>query len=134
MGAFVRLFDRYAPAMAAFWGGSALMAVYFGIVVIRGGSPIKPDTYGELVYRFPALGWAAIQLAAGLTATIGSAFKRARLAFTGGLATTLLLAAFGVLSLQAPHGTLLQAGAMVWTCPVSLMATMICAGAWNGRG
>jgi hypothetical protein len=68
-------FDRYRPAIAIFFAAPLIMALIFGVSIMRGGSPIKPDTYGLIVWTIPAWIWVLLQVGlsgwACLAATLG---------------------------------------------------------------
>ena len=93
------------------------MAQMFGAEVAYGGSPIRPETYGEAVYEIPALVWVAIQMNAALLAMAGAVifaasvrFARAG-AFMMGLGNSILaalFAMFGVLAAGATDGALVR--------------------------
>lgn len=65
-------FQRYAPAMAAFFTAPIIMAMIFGVSILRGGSPIQPGTYGVIVWAIPAWIWVALQLGLASWAVIAA--------------------------------------------------------------
>lgn len=46
--------------MAVFFAGSMAVPIGFGAVVVKGGSPVTPEIYGELVWAIPALVWVGL--------------------------------------------------------------------------
>lgn len=70
-------FDRYRPAMAIFFVAPLIMAMIFGVSIMRGGSPIQPGTYGLIVWSIPAWVWVLLQVGlstwACLSALVGNA-------------------------------------------------------------
>ena len=93
------------------------MAQMFGLEVAYGGSPIKPQTYGEAVYAIPAMVWVNIQMNAALLGVIGAlmfaASRRlarigAFLIGAGNTALVVLFAMFGILAQGAPDGSMLK--------------------------
>jgi hypothetical protein len=123
-------FDRYAPAMAIFFAGSALMAALFGAAIaIGGGSPVSPEVYGDTVYAVPALAWVAWQVAAGSIAALGCWQRVPRVAAIGAAGTTAAMLFFAVAALEAQQGTVLAAAAMGWAGPCSALAAVVC---WHG--
>lgn len=82
-------FERYSPAMAAFFFAPLIMALIFGVSIMRGGSPIQPSTYGVIVWAIPAWVWVVTQLSlslwAALAAARGHAKPHAMAAFLCGL-------------------------------------------------
>ena len=124
-------FDRYAPAMAVFFLGSLAVPLGFGAVVIKGGSPVTPDTYGPIVYAVPALCWVGAQLAISLVAVAGALYRWPTIAAIGAGMIGLLMAFFaGAAILAGASGTILVFGAGGWIAPVSFVAAAV---AWRGR-
>lgn len=123
------LFERYAPAMVAHYIGSAGMGLWFGAVVASGGSPITPETYGPYVYAIPASAWIIAQVASGALAALGCYLRARFLAAFFASISAMLMAGFAVLSMGQPEGTLLQAGAVMWAGPLSVLGAMVC---WFG--
>jgi len=130
----VNEFERYAPAMALFYGGSAMTAAIFGHEGAAGGSPVTPEMYGPAVYAVPAVVWIAVQFSFGAIAALGCWMRWRMVAGVAGMGTTVLLAFFAVASLQAEAGTLLTAGTLGWLAPLSALGSIIClTGARDGR-
>lgn len=69
-------FDRYAPAMAAFFVAPLIMAAIFGVSLARGGSPIQPGTYGLIVWAIPAWAWVLVQGGVTSWAALSAAWGR----------------------------------------------------------
>ncbi len=67
--------ERYRPAIGVFYLAPVIMALIFGVSVLRGGSPIQPGTYGIIVWTIPAWVWVVIQISLAAWA--------AQTAFTG---------------------------------------------------
>lgn len=97
-----------------------LMAHDFAMVVADGGSPIRPEQYGEQVYAISAVIWIAAQQYAAAIAGFGALIvaadgKWVRIgALASGLGWTALAALFvffAYLSAGRPEGALLHAGA-----------------------
>ena len=121
-------FERFAPAIATFYIGMAGVAVAFGSVVLRGGAPVTPELYGPAVYAIPALAWVAVQLLGSLMAAAGAikgGYLGAWICVAGSAVSTVLHATFAVLSQMAEHGTLLSAGSVFLTTPLSAASGMI---------
>lgn len=109
--------------------GFLLMSCSFGLEVLTGGSPVTPEQYGEFVYEIPALAWVAYQSAAASIAIVGGLWAGVTLSRSGGALSLIghtMLAiqffVFGILSQDAPMGSLLHYGSM-------FPALMITAGA-----
>jgi hypothetical protein len=66
-------FDRYHPAMAVFFAAPLIMALIFGVSILRGGSPIQPGTYGIIVWTIPAWVWVVLQVGLSLWACLAAA-------------------------------------------------------------
>ena len=113
----------------AFHIGGLAMALFFGAVVVAGGSPITPEIYGAWVYKFPALLWVAVQVAITGAGAISAALKWKR---TCGVISFLLgvyLAFFAALAMGAgAAGTILMTGAGFWLAPLAFMAALLCWG------
>lgn len=126
----MRDFERYGPAIALFHFGCLAMAVYFGVVVLRGGTPVTPELYGERVYEIPALVWAGVQLAgsslAGAGAWAGGRIGAA-VCLVGSVLSSLMYCTLAALSLDAPQGTLVAAGSMFLTAPLSIVSAFMAA-------
>lgn len=69
-------FDRYAPAMAVFFAAPLIMALIFGVSIIRGGSPIQPATYGLIVWSIPAWVWVVLQVSLSVWASLAALLGR----------------------------------------------------------
>jgi hypothetical protein len=124
-------FERYAPAVAVFFGLQSMVPIGFGAVVLYGGSPVTPDQYGEVVYAIPAWVWAAVQLTICIGAAV-SALRGWRIAtaifctLSAIYMETLAAAA----AMAGATGTLVMVGCGLFLGPVALF----CAGiAWRGR-
>lgn len=65
-------FNRYSPAMAVFFAAPLIMALIFGVSLIRGGSPIQPGTYGLIVWSIPAWVWVTLQVSLSAWASIAA--------------------------------------------------------------
>ena len=130
-GAQMTHFERYAPAMVVFFLGSLSVPIGFGAVVIHGGSPVTPDTYGPLVYSVPALVWVGAQFAISLVAVAGAMLKSPTITAIGAGMVGLLMTFFaGAAVLAGAAGTVLVFGAGGWVAPVCFV---IAAVAWRGR-
>ena len=124
-------FDRYRPAMAVFFAGSMAVPIGFGAVVIKGGSPVTPEIYGELVWAIPALVWVGMQLSISAIALFGFATGRPIIAAIGaGLIAALMTFFAAAAILAGAGGTILVFGAGGWVGPVSLACAVT---AWRGR-
>lgn len=124
-------FERYAPAMAVFFGLALSVPLGFGTVVLTGGSPVTPDIYGPLVHQIPALVWVVFQLSVTVLAVFGCVTLRPRAAAAGAVAVGALLSFFaGAAVLAGAPGTLLVFGAGGWVAPASFVAAAV---AWRGR-
>ncbi len=124
-------FERFAPAIATFFAGCAMVPIVFAIVVISGGSPVTPELYGTVVYTIPALVWAGLQLSLSLLAAVSAAMGWRYMAATGALGISALLGFFAAAAVLAgASGTLVVAGCGAWLSPVSLIAAWVC---WYGR-
>ena len=124
-------FERYRPAMVAFFGGSLAVPVGFGAVVIKGGSPVTPEIYGALVWAIPALVWVGLQLSISLIALTGAAMNMPRVTCIGATLVASLMAFFAAAAILAgAGGTILVFGAGGWVGPVSLACAVV---AWHGR-
>lgn len=124
-------FERYAPAIALFFGGCAVVPMIFAVVVALGGSPVTPELYGPVVHAIPAAAWIVAQFALAGAAATGAALRWPRVAAAGALGVAALMAFFAAAALLAgPAGTLLVAGAGGWLAPVSLISAWV---AWYGR-
>jgi hypothetical protein len=123
-------FDRYRPAMAIFFAAPLVMAVIFGAVVISGGSPVRPEFYGPVVYAIPALTWVSMQLAFTLAAVLSCSFGWPKVAAVSAWLVGALFLFFATAATAAgATGTLLVAmsvpsGALSWLCALV---------SWRGR-
>jgi low affinity Fe/Cu permease len=123
-------FDRYRPAMAAFFAAPLVMALIFGSVVIKGGSPVRPEFYGPIVYAIPALGWVTMQVVLSGAAMIGFAWGRPRLAAGSAFFLGALFEFFAAAAIVAgASGTLLVAMAV----PTGALSVVCASVAWQGR-
>jgi hypothetical protein len=108
-------FERYAPAIAALHASFVAMACHFGVVTLIGGSPVTPELYGAAVYEIPALTWVSVQIIVHGTACLGAMLRGrvgAWMLLAGSFCAGFLHATFVVMAQEAPHGTLLSAGAL----------------------
>jgi len=132
----MRDFERYGPAIALFHFGCLAMALSFGIVVIKGGSPVTPELYGPRVYAIPALAWASVQIGGsalgGLGAVIGGKLGAA-VCLMGSSIAALMYCTLAALALEATHGTLVAAGSMFLTAPLSVVSAVV-SGRYLTRG
>ena len=124
----MRDFERYGPAIAMFHFGCLAMALSFGIVVIKGGSPVTPELYGPRVYAIPALVWASVQVGGstlgGLGAVMGGKLGAA-ICLMGSSIAALMYCTLAALALEATHGTLVAAGSMFLTAPLSVVSAVV---------
>jgi len=117
-------FDRYRPAMAIFFAAPLIMALIFGGVVLNGGSPVRPEFYGPVIYAIPALTWVSSQVVLSLMAVVGCAWGYPKIAALGALGLSGLFEFFAAAAIIAgASGTLLVAmsiptGAMEMLCAV----------------
>lgn len=58
--------------MAVFFAAPLIMALIFGVSILRGGSPIQPGTYGLIVWTIPAWIWVLLQVGLSLWACVAS--------------------------------------------------------------
>lgn len=124
-------FERYAPAIAAGFFGGYAVPFGFGAVVLTGGSPVTPDTYGPLVYSIPAPYWIGFQIVIVSIALAGALLLRPRLCAVGAVLVGLLMTFFaGAAVLAGAGGSILVFGAGGWIAPLSFVAA---ATAWRGR-
>ena len=132
----MRDFERYGPAIALFHFGCLAMAVYFGVVVLRGGSPVTLELYGPRVYAIPALAWASVQIAGSALGGAGAVMggkTGAVLCLLGSSLSALMYCTMAALALEAVQGTLVAAGSMFLTAPLSVAAAFT-AGRYLTRG
>lgn len=123
-------FHRYAPAMAVFFGAALVMASIFGSVVIWGGSPVSPELFGPIVYAFPAIVWAGLQVAFSAIAMIGAGFNWPRITTVGAFLLGCKFLFFATAAIAAgATGTLLIAMAIPAT-GICWLAALI---AYRGR-
>lgn len=123
-------FQRYAPAFAAFFLASVVMASIFGAVIFHRGSPVMPDAYGPFVYAIPAWVWIAAQGSFSVVAFIGAAFQRP---YTCAIGSGLVTALFLLFAVGATYGQFKEPYlvAMAWPCS-GLCASMAWI-SWRGR-
>lgn len=129
-------FARFAPAGAVFAAGSAQMALGFGFEVLAGGSPITPETYGDIVFSVPALVWVGVQLAISAAALAGFVWQMPRLAAIASVMGMWLMAMFGIMAADAPQGSVLKWGAIGWCAFCWAACFLVSARVWgdgNGR-
>ena len=114
----------YRISLWLFHAGLIMIGLYFGRIVINGGSPVTPELYGPAVYSIPALVWAAGQVGAHGLVILGLAvwgrLGRAMVligAIIGGIFHS-FLAYFGALASQ---GTLVHAASMFVTVPACVL-------------
>ncbi len=116
------MFERFRPAMAIFFAAPLAMACIFGGVVVNGGSPIRPEFYGPVVYEIPALRWVAAQIVFAGAAAFGCAWGWPIIAAVGAWLLGSLFLFFATAAIAAgASGTLLvamaiPAGALSWVC------------------
>lgn len=106
--------------LSGFYIGLTCMAVHFGTVVVMGGSPIKPSTYGSAIYQIPALAWVAVQLAGSISGAVGALFGSRPLLFLGGAMATSMYFSFATLGLSAVDGILLVTSSLYNGVPAGL--------------
>ena len=129
--------NRYGPAIAAFHSGLLLLALYFGWVVIAGGSPVTPELYGPAVYAIPAIVWAGGQtVGAGLSvlgAVIGGRWGGVSL-ILGSLVSIAFYGFLAAAASLAAQGTLVQGACMTLTTPGAVLSLIAGVGAvWDGN-
>jgi hypothetical protein len=130
MASEMTTFDRYRPAMALFFAAPLIMALIFGGVVLYGGTPVRPELYGPLIFAIPALAWVAAQVTFSGLAVAGCAGRWPKLAATGAMLLAALFQFFAVAAILAgATGTLLVAMAIP-TGAISMVCALIC---WRGR-
>ena len=123
-------FDRYRPAMAIFFAAPLVMALIFGAVVVSGGSPVRPEFYGPIVYAIPALAWVSVQSALSGLAMAGCLLNYPRLAAIGACGLGLLFEFFASAAVMAgASGTLLVAMAIP-SGALAIVCAVIC---WRGN-
>lgn len=123
-------FERYRPAMGVFFSAPLVMALIFGGVVLQGGSPVRPEFYGPIVYEVPALTWVGLQVGLSAAAVIGCARGWPRIAALGAGGLSFLFEFFAAAAIVAgASGTLLVAMAIP-TGALSFLCALIC---WRGR-
>lgn len=123
-------FDRYRPAMAIFFAAPLVMALIFGGVVIYGGTPVRPELYGPVIFAIPALVWVSAQVAFSSLAVIGCIGNWPKTAAIGSMCLACLFQFFAVAAILAgATGTLLVAMAIP-TGALSMVCALIC---WRGR-
>jgi hypothetical protein len=124
-------FERFAPAIAVYFAGCAMVPLVFAAVVVSGGTPVTPELYGTVVYAIPALVWAALQLGLSLLAAVSAAMGWRLMAAFGAFGIAALLGFFSAAAVLAgASGTLVVAGCGAWLSPVSLIAAWVC---WYDR-
>lgn len=125
-------FERYAPAIAAFFGAFGIaVPMLFAAVTFSGGSPVTPQQYGEIVYAIPALVWAGLQLAIGGMGCAAALMRWSFVCAAAGFSFFVLMTFFAAAAIIAgPTGTLVVAGAGAGVAPLAALAAGI---AWRGR-
>lgn len=132
----MRDFERYAPAIAMFHFGCLAMAIYFGVVVMKGGSPVTPELYGPRVYAIPALVWASVQIAGSALGGIGAMIGNrvgATICLLGSSLSALMYCTLAALAMEATQGTLVASGSMFLTAPLSIVSAFM-SGRYLTRG
>lgn len=123
-------FDRYRPAMAVFFAAPLAMAAIFGGVVLSGGSPVRPEFYGPVVYAIPALAWVSAQVGLTVLAIMGCAMRWPLMATIGAVGLGGLFEFFAAAAITAgASGTLLVAMSIP-TGALSMVCAAIC---WRGN-
>ncbi len=123
-------FERYRPAMGIFFAAPLFMAVIFGGVVLQGGSPVRPEFYGPIVYEVPALTWVSAQVVLSGLAVLGCARGWPKVAAIGAFGLSFLFEFFAAAAIVAgASGTLLVAMAIP-TGALAFLCALIC---WRGR-
>jgi len=120
--------NRHGPAMAIFFAACLIMALIFGAVVLSGGSPVRPEFYGPLVYAVPALVWAGTQALLSAMGLAGCLLMRPRLGAIGAFGISGLFQFFAAAAVVAgATGTLLVAMAV----PASAIAMISAIVMWR---
>ena len=123
-------FQRYRPAMAIFFALPLVMAVIFGGVVVTGGTPVRPEFYGPIVYAVPALAWVSLQVGLSGMAIVGCAWGLPRMAAIGAFGMSGLFEFFAAAAVVAgASGTLLVAMAIP-AGAASMLCAIVC---YRGR-
>lgn len=128
-------FDQHRPAIAVFFAATAVMAAIFGGVVIYGGTPVRPEVYGPVVFAIPAMAWASVQFTLSAMVIVGCAYRWPTIAAVGAYGIAFLFEFFAVAAIFAgASGTLLVAMAIP-SGAMAAVAGMICwRGRYDGRG
>lgn len=130
--------DRYGPAFMAFHGGLLLLALYFGWVVVAGGSPVTPELYGPAVYAIPAIVWAGGQTVGAGLCVIGAALGGRSGGWCMIIGAMVSVAFYGFLAAAASlaaQGTLVQGACMTLTTPGAVLTLIAGVGAvTDGNG
>lgn len=122
-------FERYRPAMAVFFSAPMFMAAIFGGVVLSGGSPVRPEFYGPVIYAIPALVWVGLQLSLTFAAMFGCIMNYRKVAAFGAMGLGMLFEFFASAAIMAgASGTLLVAMAIP-TGAIAVLCSAIC---WRG--
>lgn len=123
-------FERYRPAIGVYNLAIAVMAAIFGGVVLQGGTPVKPEYYGPVVYAIPALVWTALQFGMAFLGAVGAAFRFPISAAIGNFGLFALFNFFAfAAAIAGASGTLLVAMAV----PSAAMCALCGAVCWRGR-
>lgn len=96
------------------------MSLHFIAVVLTGERPVTIQVYGPAVHVLPAIGWASVQLIAHGLCLIGSLKRWPLFLVAGGVPAMCLHASFASMAALAEQGTLLQAGALWLSLPISI--------------
>jgi hypothetical protein len=123
-------FERYRPAMGVFFTAPLFMALIFGGVVLQGGSPVRPEFYGPIVYEVDAMAWVALQAGLSGAAALGCALGWPRIAAVAAAGLSAVFEFFAAAAIVAgASGTLLVAMAI----PTGALAFLCAAICWRGR-
>jgi hypothetical protein len=130
LAAIMTAFEQHRPAMGIFFASCAVMALIFGSVVLYGGTPVRPEVYGPVVFAIPALAWASTQFILAAMAVAGCVFRFPRMASIGALGIAFLFEFFAVAAIFAgASGTLLVSMAIP-AGAIAAVSSMIC---WRGK-
>lgn len=124
-------FNRFRPAMFAFFLGGMMMAFVFGLRFIASDTPLSVDIYGPWLSAIPAQAWVALQFVITGGAAMACAFERPRIAAAFSILLALYLTVFAALAVSAgPSGTIVTSGAGFWLAPLAVMAAAV---SWWGH-
>lgn len=124
------MFDRLKDAAGLFMALGGVAASIFGIVVLKGGSPVTPELYGPLVYAVPAWSWVVVQMVIcfGSAISLWVGHRVASAMFSS--LFCLLMVVFTCMAWQAgASGTIMVANAGAWALPLGLSVVFI---SWKG--